>query len=402
MNTDAFVLGKVRLARDRMLETFPYHAHVLAAGRFQVERVGTMAVTIRGGQLYFLLDPRFVVKHTLDELTAVLEHEVNHVVFGHLEVDRTTYPDRDARLIAEEVTANEFVRGKLPGRPHLLADYDLPAGESTDERYTKLEARRKSVPSRSNSVHGQANSVPAGSGSGPAKKKRVPKPRIRSTDNHVVWPSPAEEDVAGVIMGVFARAAAATPASLVPAIVRRRLRRCNEDPQAERITLMSVPAAHRLLAILERHQKAIANFRRPSRRLPALVGIVPRIERKPLRVVFIVDTSASISSDVLGRVSALIRKTAQVHAITVIEADDAVRQTYRYSRPITFVHGRGSTDLRPALAQALGDRLRPDVIVYATDGDGPAPSVAPTIPLIWLLTPGGVSPANWGQVVALE
>jgi len=399
MNTDAFILGKVRLARDRMLGEVPFHAHVLAAGRFQVERVGTMAVTIRGGQLYFLLDPKFVAKHTLDELTAVLEHEVNHVVLGHLEVDRTTYPDRDARLIAEEVTANEFVRGTLPGRPHLLADYDLPAGESTDERYTKLAARRKSVPSRSNSVRGQANSVPAGGGSGPAKRKRVRVPRIRSTDNHVVWPSPAAEDVAGVIMGVLARAASATLASLVPAIVRRRLQRCDEGPQPERVTRTSAPAAHRLLAVLGRQQKAIANYRRPSRRLPALVGIVPRIERKPLRIAFIVDTSASIPIDVLGRVSAVIRSTAQVHAVTVIEADDAVRLTYPYSRPITFVHGRGSTDFRPALAQAL--RLQPDIIVYSTDGDGPAPTRPPFAPLVWPLTPGGVSPAKWGEVVAL-
>lgn len=401
MNTDAFTLGKVRLARDRMLETFPFYAHVLAAGRFQVERVGTMAVTIRAGQLYFLLDPRFVAKHSLDELAAVLEHEVNHVVLGHLEVDRTGYPDRDARLIAEEVTANEFVRGTLPGRPHLLADYDLPVGESTDDRYMKLEGRKKSVPNRPDSVLPAASSVPAPGGSGPANRKAGRPPTIRSTDNHIVWPSAAEKDVADVIMRALARAAAATPASLVPAVVRRRLQQRNEDPQAERIMPMSVPAPHRLLAVLERHQKASANFRRPSRRLPALVGIVPRIERKSLRVAFIVDTSASIPNDVLGRVSALIRKTAQVHAVTVIEADNAVRQTYPYSRPITFVHGRGSTDLRPALAQVLRECLRPDVIVYATDGDGPAPSVAPTIPLIWLLTPGGKVPATWGNVVKL-
>lgn len=401
MSAAALTLGKMRLVRDRMLESFPFYAHVLARGRFQVERVGTMAVTIRGGELYFLLDPRFVAKHSLDELAAVLEHEVNHIVLGHLEVDRSAYTDQPARILSEEVTANEFVRGTLPGRPHLLADYDLPEGESTDTRYATLAGRKKSVPKRANSVQDRTSSAPTPGDSAPAPRRSVPPKRIRTTDNHLVWPG-SGEDVATVVMNVLTSAAAATPLASVPAIIRERLTRRASPTVVESLPLVGAPEEAQLLAALRRHEREVADFRRPSRRLPHLVGIVPRTARKPLRILFAVDTSASIAIEVLARVSAIIRRVAQTHDVTVVEADDVIRRTYRYTGPITFVHGRGSTDLRPPLANLILSRFRPDVVIFATDGDGPAPASAPAAPVIWLITPGGVAPATWGRAVHLR
>jgi predicted metal-dependent peptidase len=65
------------------------------------------------------------------------------------------------------------------------------------------------------------------------------------------------------------------------------------------------------------------------------------------------------------------------------------------------VQGRGGTDFRPALAPEFLRPLRPDLVIYFTDGLGLAPEAAPPFPLIWVLTPGGTPPAPYGRVVRM-
>ena len=62
---------------------------------------------------------------------------------------------------------------------------------------------------------------------------------------------------------------------------------------------------------------------------------------------------------------------ARRHRVTVVECDAVVQRTYPYRGRLTSVHGRGGTDLRPAFAAQVLGTVKPDVIVYFTDGDGP-------------------------------
>ena len=49
------------------------------------------------------------------------------------------FPDRRALVIAQEVTANEWVKEDLPGEPILLSHFpELPADEDTRTRYRRL------------------------------------------------------------------------------------------------------------------------------------------------------------------------------------------------------------------------------------------------------------------------
>ena len=61
----------------------------------------------------------------------------------------------------------------------------------------------------------------------------------------------------------------------------------------------------------------------------------------------------------------------------------------------------GGTDLRPPFEPEILCKLRPDVVVYFTDGCGPAPERPPRMPVIWCLTPIGDPPARWGHVVRM-
>jgi predicted metal-dependent peptidase len=115
----------------------------------------------------------------------------------------------------------------------------------------------------------------------------------------------------------------------------------------------------------------------------------------------VIDTSRSMTHRHLEHVLQELRQLAKIGSVTVVECDNEIRGTYPLRGRIERLAGRGTTDLRPALAPSRLALLRPDVTVYFTDGDGPAPIHAPRVPVIWCLTPGGRRPADWGLAVEL-
>src|SRR5262245_56647136 len=138
-----------------------------------------MAVTIRGGAIHLLYDPGFVTRCTPDELANVLLHETHHILFGHLLADPGRFPDRRARVIAEEVTVNEWIPGPLPGRPIRLADYPtLPVDEDTDTRYRRLAGR----PGKGPEPLPPTGCAPKGGGSARKSAPAVPNPGPPGSD----------------------------------------------------------------------------------------------------------------------------------------------------------------------------------------------------------------------------
>ena len=115
----------------------------------------------------------------------------------------------------------------------------------------------------------------------------------------------------------------------------------------------------------------------------------------------VIDSSGSISGAMLSEISAELKRMSLGCEIVVVECDAVVHAVYRFSQQITSVQGRGGTDLRPPFQPDLLRKLHPDVIVYFTDGHGPAPAQAPHVPVIWCLTRGGVRPAPWGRVIQM-
>jgi predicted metal-dependent peptidase len=133
------------------------------------------------------------------------------------------------------------------------------------------------------------------------------------------------------------------------------------------------------------------------------VGVVPGRVRRPgkARVLAVIDTSASISTADLAEISAELKRMSRSHEVVVAECDAEIQACYPYGGPICQVHGRGNTDLRPPLQPSFLNTVRPDVIVYFTDGHGPAPERPPRPPVIWCLIEGGKIPATWGRVVRM-
>ena len=115
----------------------------------------------------------------------------------------------------------------------------------------------------------------------------------------------------------------------------------------------------------------------------------------------VIDTSGSITPDLLELIDAELARLAKQYSVTVVEGAVKKHAVHPY-RPLTAVHGRGGTDLRPPFEKDFLRKHRPDIVVYFTDGFGPAPARPPRVPTIWCLVPGGEVPVDWGRKIHMD
>ena len=143
-------------------------------------------------------------------------------------------------------------------------------------------------------------------------------------------------------------------------------------------------------------------YSRPPRRFPDLIGIIPGTAQSATKptIMAIIDTSLSMTDELLGEISRELQFLTRDHQIVIVECDVTIQAVYPY-RPIVCVKGRGGTDFRPPLDRAFLRKNAVDLVVFFTDGDGPAPEHRPYLPVIWVLTPDGTPPASWGEVIRM-
>lgn len=122
-------------------------------------------------------------------------------------------------------------------------------------------------------------------------------------------------------------------------------------------------------------------YRRPSRRTPALRGVVLPSLRRPLpRVAVVIDTSGSMGdaelAAALGEVTGVLREVGvRGNRVTVLACDADVHAVSRVTATgqITL-GGGGGTDMRVGIEAALAAPERPNIVVVLTDGLTPWPA----------------------------
>ncbi len=155
------------------------------------------------------------------------------------------------------------------------------------------------------------------------------------------------------------------------------------------------------------------SYARPNRRMftqesPDIL-LPTRLDRKP-NVAVILDTSGSMGTDLL---MAAMRETASLLSVVAeevwfLQVDTALQDEPKKIRAADLMNGiefkgRGGTSFIPGFeaVDKLGEKI--DLVVYATDGYGQAPDIAPRQETIWLLIGQNVhEPAKWGRYVHIE
>jgi predicted metal-dependent peptidase len=144
------------------------------------------------------------------------------------------------------------------------------------------------------------------------------------------------------------------------------------------------------------------NYLRPNRRFPHRIGELPGRSRRALRPALLVgiDTSASMTAELLGRITRELRTLSRYARITIAECDAAVQRVYKW-KAMEQVVGGGDTDFHPLFALASRGLRSYDGILHFTDGKGVWPEQAPPIPALWVLTNMDAFDCPWGTVVRL-
>ena len=388
-----------------------------------------------------------MLRCSYDELIGVFQHEINHLLFGHVVASPEDYPDSEARIIAEEVTVNEWVVAPLPGRPLTLDQFpSLKPLEDTKTRYARLarktadqgrnrpggQATKNRLPGQKTDPAGQKSGPPgpktgsSGQESGPPTPKSGPAGAESSEaspgiggfaplDNHDLWKDARENPVLGklVIAAAVHEARAALDDSqwqALPDELRQRVEElaAGHSPGTGTENLLGTGVG----GSIDWRQQLAAS--RSNRRTAPDVSSPSETDAGTYR-----DFSRPVPADrktrrhgdhrhqrfdvlaLLEIITAELKRLARDFQVMVVECDTVIQASYPYRAVLkwsTVAVGRIFGRLRgPVLA-----KIRPDVIIYFTDGDGPAPDRPPSMPVIWCLTPLGSRPVAWGCEIQMS
>jgi predicted metal-dependent peptidase len=146
----------------------------------------------------------------------------------------------------------------------------------------------------------------------------------------------------------------------------------------------------------------------PARRYLLEDVVVPGVYSERVgRVVVALDTSGSMSQEVLAAAAAEISQLArQAEEATLIVADSTVHAVIPLDRLQEYLakghfEGSGGTNHKPVFDHIREAHLAPDLFVGLTDLASEFPDHAPPYPVIWVVPPDHAD-APWGRVVEVR
>lgn len=436
---------KLLAARMKMCDLAPYFRSVLwSLMPKEMPGLGTFGVTTGGWLLY---DPEKAKEWTIDQIAAVLMHEVGHVLRDHARRCRAIGADPHLWNLAGDAEINDDLdqHWLLPGGCVLPEQFGCERGLTAEVYYLRLREMQQECSvcasggdgddkeNQQQGGQGQGSGKSKGKGKGDGGHKHIPKgwqcgsgagnPFDCEPDNDPAQAGDARSE--GDMDRVRAQAAreiqVAAASSQRGTIPEGWVRWAEEQLRPPRVPWRQKLARHTRRLVASRSGMSDYTYTRPSRRQPGFgVGpgcpVLPAMHGHKPRVAVALDTSGSMGDKELTEALA---ETAGVLAavgsdVTFIACDAAVHsvaQVKSWREMKGLVKGGGGTDFVPvfeALEKLPGGQ--PDVLVFITDGCGPAPAEPPRMGVIWLLvgpyrqrpmSGKGDGACPWGEVIEL-
>jgi predicted metal-dependent peptidase len=383
---------KLERARCRLLLVVPFYGHAAMQVRWRESKMPwlpedrrTMGVRItQGGEVECLYYPPFVEGLSIDEVAAVVQHEIEHVVRLHclrhqgfdpelfniaadMCVNGTTTSPRIG------ITHDDAGRPVIPFRDEIVwIPPHWPAGHTAEQYYDRLLGERGR----------------------PASHRRYG----MVLDDHAVWeqstldPEEARAAVRALVAEAASRSRGEIPGHLTEVVAR--------------LAGPAVSWVHLLRQYLGRHlggrRRTLA---RASRRREEF-GVPGVSRRAGAAINVILDTSGSITPGVLEQFFGEIDRISRRARVHVLQWDWAF-QGYDLYRPGDWrsfrVKGRSGTDMAAPFAWLREHRRMADVQILLTDGYCNWPAPGP-FPLITVVASGGPlrSGPGWGTVIHID
>ncbi|TVQ32593.1 MAG: hypothetical protein EA370_12320 [Wenzhouxiangella sp.] len=167
----------------------------------------------------------------------------------------------------------------------------------------------------------------------------------------------------------------------------------------------TIPWQEHLRRFVERSRDSEYRWTRPNRRFISQGLFLPGHETDRLDLAVGIDTSGSTGNalpDFMAEIKGIVSSYARWR-VRIIACDTRVVLDESYSDanppPASLaIQAGGGTDLQPVIDRLLDEP--PTALIYLTDGFAPAPT-RPDFPVLWTLTPGGQTPAPWGETLRL-
>lgn len=413
----------VRQARVTLMLRHPYLAAAVARLPLVDASNCVWCPTCATDGYAIYVNPAFTATLEDDELVFVMAHELVHCVLGHL--DRVGRRDRFIWNVAVDYATNAL----LVAHGHVL-----PSGALLHPRFSNMTAEQ---------IYDDLLDQLY------ADHQRQGKHIRRDADGFPVWDGiqvttaggssrHVEAAAAGCQVGMDAhlpdQGAAAGGLRPDPFPTRDERNSVRRDliaacasaagTQAGRWTSELKPATVSPMAWQTMLANFISGLRRsdyrlfpPNRRYVHRGLFLPSLGVPgPEHLVVAVDTSASMSNDLLSQVLSQIDhlRAATECEVTLLQFDVRVHSCVGIDpwEPISTaallrhkVYGRGGTDLRAPFTYVASDDAGRfqcmDALIVMTDGFGPVPDRPPTHPVLWIITPGGKNSSKFGWEVAL-
>jgi predicted metal-dependent peptidase len=410
----------LQAARLKLLWDRPYlGAAVWSVVPVEVKGLGTLAVD-KWARLYY--DPEALARWNPEERTAVLYHEINHLLRLHAE---RLDPVTDAKLIANiaadcEINDDLKEEGmKLPAGCVYPSTFGMEDHKTAEEYLPILLKKFPPQPGGSGSGQGPEGSPPGkgkGQGSGPpgtnpcgsgATGKQEPweSPAPGTTPNTPPGMGPAEQGVVRKAVAEAVRAEASKGIGNIPGYLKRWAEEILTPKVDWRAALRgAVRGAIGRAAGTEDY-----SFHRPARRSAAVRVILPSLVKPVPRVALTIDTSGSMGSkqleQAIGEVKGVLRTVGQ--PIEVMSVDMEVHTKQRVGRASQVkLEGGGGTDMGVGLVAACALKPKPDVVVVLTDGQTGWPETQPNgirVVIALLCDKGNVPQTpDWARTVVAE
>lgn len=356
--------------------------------RVSVKGLGSFAVD-RYWRLYY--DPLLVLKWSMETLSAVLYHEVLHLLRDHASRCPVGADPQLWNLAADAEINDDLVQERFPLpdgaiRPGTLG---MPPDLLAEEYFEAIKDNQR--------IRHLAKKHIWSSG---------------STGHAAEWELPAESGQYGIEEAITPMTAKWIREDIASSIVRG-LRPAPEHiwQWANDLLKPSIDWRRELAVQVRKSLSQTSgcvdySYRTPSRRQSACRDIVMPALCKPVPSIAVVtDTSASMSTEMLDQacseISGILRSMGLSDGIYVLSVDAAVQNTQRVTRAGSLdLRGGGGTDLRVGLAAATRLRPRPAAVIVITDGMTPWPDEPPAgIRTIVVLLQCSSCAPDWARVI---
>lgn len=375
--SDPAIANHLARARLHALSDMPYLASALTAMTFlEVEGLGTVGIDDR---LRTYVDPVTVMHWTVPQLAGALLHEANHFLRGHHA--RAPFDPWGTQRwnIAGDLEINDdlTVAGiELPDGALQSELFGLPVGRTAEWYYDRLPQQR------SESVVCMCGSA----ATGVALPWETSDPRSGVSISRAIS-----------IVETVADAIRHAPPGTTPGGLARWAQAAGSAVPWTRILRHAVRDS-----VARTGGQSDYSWTLPNRRHRGRV-ILPRLRSARVSVLCVVDTSGSMSqADVdaaLGEVDAICSCMSVERAfIASCDADATFHGEFRSLTSIELVGGGGTT-LEKALDLIKEHHLKPDVVVFLTDGQtqwSESPPISLSGARAIVVTPEGAQPGpDW-------